>query len=205
VTGPGETLMTTDINPADINPAAREPGWYPDPLDRQLLRYWDTAGWTFWTAEVPPTATSAPEGASVPAPQRAAGLRDDIAAAQNAASNLLGAGKEIRLLERHLRPEERVVALTSALSGGWGVLACTNHRMLFLFSGLLTERFVEVDWNQAREISYDVSTKLFEVYTVRRTKRAMPALSVTVADKNDAIRVAEAARQASSAPRLDVI
>ena len=185
--------------------ATRPPGWYPDPLDGELLRYWDEGRWTFWTAHMPPAGEQVAEHAQQPAPKSPVGLRDDIAEAANAAGNLLGAGREIRLLEGRLQPDERVVALTSALAGGWGVLACTNQRIMFLFSGMLSEKFCEVDWNQAREVSYDMSAKSFQVYTVKRTKRAVPALSVTVGDKKDAIRVAEAARAASAAPRLDVL
>jgi hypothetical protein len=49
------------------------------------------------------------------------------------------------------------------------------------------------------------STKTFAVHPTKPTKRAVPAMSVRVPNLADAQAVAEAARAASAAPRLDVI
>ncbi|ACU36380.1 DUF2510 domain-containing protein [Actinosynnema mirum] len=181
----------------------RPAGWLPDPLDPALVRYWDGLRWTFHTAvrrveQAPPPPQ--------PTPPPVVALRPDIAQAADRVRGLLvGAKKEINLLEGHLEPEERVLALTGAVGEGTGVLVCTDRRLLFLFVGLLRRQFLQVRWNQAREVVYDRSTKLFAVYTVRRTKRAVPALEVTVHGRADAEAVAHAAASAASAPRLDVL
>ena len=211
--------------PATPPPAA----WYPDPLNQQLRRYFDGTRWTYWTAD--PTrqpdqsaaASSAPVdgpfdspavgliGDPVPVGAGPAGaggqgaLREDIANARAEAQALVGAGKEIRLLEQYLRPEERVVALSAAQGSGMGVLACTNQRLPFVFVGIVNRQFFEIDWNQARNVVYDVRTKVFAVYTGKVTKRAVPAFSVRVPARPDAERISRAAVAASAAPRLDIL
>lgn len=179
-------------------------GWYSDPLDPSLQRYFDGSRWTFWTTELrQQVATEAP---LAPYEAHAPTLRSDILQAKNAAGLLLlGAGKEIAQLEAYLVPEERVLALTSATGDGIGVLACTNQRLLFIFVGLLRSQHLAVNWNETREIVYDRSSGQFEVFTVRRTKRATPALSVRVPRQADAERIYRAAQSASAAPRIDMI
>ncbi|MCP2092587.1 MULTISPECIES: DUF2510 domain-containing protein [Actinosynnema] len=181
----------------------RPAGWLPDPLDPALVRYWDGLRWTFHTAVARVERPTAP----APEPVRpAVALRPDIAQAVDRVRGLLvGARKEVNLLEEHLEPEERVLALTGALGEGTGVLVCTDRRLLFLFVGLLRRQFLQVRWNEAREVVYDRTTKVFAVYTVRRTKRAVPALAVKVQARSDAEAVAHAAASAASAPRLDVL
>jgi hypothetical protein len=195
-------------------------GWYADPLDTRLRRYFDGTRWTFWTAHPSPadttpasgtssSAAAAPAAAtpSIPKPPPTPsqqGLRPDIAAAKKQAKLTLGAEKEIRLLETRLQTEETVLALCGATGEGMGVLACTNRRLLFFFSGLIRNQFLEVDWNAARHVIYDERSKRFMVYTVKLTKRAVPAMTVTIANRDDAVRVARAAEAASAAPRLDI-
>ncbi|MEV6230011.1 hypothetical protein AB0L88_19335 [Saccharopolyspora shandongensis] len=113
--------------------------------------------------------------------------------------------KEINLLPGYLRPEERVLALASAQGEGFGVLACTNQRLIFLFVGLLRRQFLDTNWNEAKAIRYDQSTRTFAVYTAKPTKRAVPAMAVRVASLEDARVVAHAAQTASAAPRLDIV
>lgn len=187
-------------------PPSRPPGWYPDPLDASLVRHFDGTRWTFWTEQRRPESDHEPAAASIaPAVSSAPTIRPDIAAARSQARNLLGAEKEIRMLTDRLHTEEQVIALASARGDGFGVLACTNHRLLFFFSGLLRQQFLEVSWKDARHVTYNVDTKRFDVYTVRPTRRAVPALSVFVGDRADAVRIAHAAETASAAPRLDIV
>jgi hypothetical protein len=113
--------------------------------------------------------------------------------------------KEVNLLGDHLRPEERVLALTGAQGEGFGVLACTGQRLLFLFVGILRKQVLAVDWSQARAAIYSRSTKVLAVYTTRPTKRAVPAMSVRVANTADAHAIVDAAESASAAPRLDIV
>ena len=177
-------------------------GWYPGPLDMRLRRYFDGDRWTFWTARPTtpdigtssisssiaiPAAVAPPAGPS-PTPVQQPGLRPDIAAAKKQAKLTLGAEKEVRLLEALLRNEETVLAHCGATGDGVGVLACTNQRLLFYFSGLVCHHFLEVDWNAARHVVYDQRSKRLMVYTVSA----------------DAVRVARAAEAASAAPRLDI-
>ncbi|WP_229796438.1 DUF2510 domain-containing protein [Saccharothrix coeruleofusca] len=184
----------------------RSAAWLTDPLDDALVRFWDGHHWTFQTAvrrvEPPAEAVQPVQAPSQPVPT----LRLDVAQALERVRGLLvGSMKEVNLLGDHLRPEEQVLALTAAQGEGWGVLACTNHRLLFLFVGLVRKQFLQVDWNQTRGITYDRSTKTFAVYTTKPTKRAVPAMAVRVPNLTDAQAVAQAAQAASAAPRLDVV
>ncbi|MEU4801867.1 DUF2510 domain-containing protein [Actinosynnema sp. NPDC023587] len=182
---------------------ARPPAWLPDPLDDSLVRYWDGARWTFHTAVRQVAEAAAP----VPAPQQVVpALRPDVAAAlHRARGTLVGSMKEVNLLGGYLRPEERVLALTAAQGEGFGVLACTDRRLLFLFVGVVRRQFAEVDWNRAKGVFYDRTSKAFTVYTTKPTRKAQPALVVRVARVEDAQAVAHAAQMASAAPRLDVV
>ncbi|MFD9697763.1 DUF2510 domain-containing protein [Lentzea sp. NPDC059081] len=182
----------------------RAAAWLPDPLDDALVRYWDGHRWTFHTA-VRQVAAPAPVEPVVQQPVRPA-LRPDIAAAlERVRGGLVGSMKEINLLAGFLEPEERVLALTGAAGEGRGVLACTNHRLLFLFDGLISRQFLRVHWNRAKAVVYDQNTRMFQVYDVKPTKRAVPALAVQVANVSDAQAVVQAAQAASAAPRLDVV
>ncbi|QWF82494.1 DUF2510 domain-containing protein [Amycolatopsis sp. CA-230715] len=182
----------------------RPAAWLPDPLDDSLIRYWDGTRWTFRTADRPASAPVAAEPGA-PEPVEPA-LRPDIAQAVDRVRGLLvGSMKEVNLLAGHLRPEEHVLALTGAQGEGQGVLACTNQRLLFLFVGIIRRQFLQVEWNQARAVIYNGGTKQFAVYTTRPTKRAVPAMAVRVNNVKDAQVVANAAVEASAAPRLDII
>lgn len=184
---------------------SRPPAWLPDPLDDALVRYWDGWHWTFHTAVRQAAAQPEPEAASI-APERVPELRPDIARAVSRVSGLLaGARKEIALLADYLRPEEEVLALSGAQGDGLGVLACTNQRLLFLFVGIVRRQLLEVSWNEAKAAIYNRSTKNLAVYTTKPTKRAVPAMSVRVANVSDAAALVEAAEAASAAPRLDVV
>jgi hypothetical protein len=183
-------------------PPVRPAAWLTDPLDDALVRYWDGRRWTFHTAV--PRVEAPVEAVQVQPPTPT--LRPDVAEAlERVRGGLMGSMKEVNRLGGYLNPEERVLALTSAQGEGWGVLACTNHRLLFLFDGLVRRQFLQVDWNQAKGVVYDRSTKTFAVYTTKPTKRAVPAMSVRVPNLADAQTVAQAAQAASAAPRLDVI
>lgn len=188
----------TPLPPAPPRPA----GWLPDPLDDTLLRYWNGHHWTFHTTVRPPPAATQPQQPTPPAAPPPT-LRPDIAAAlQRVRGGLTGSMKEIHQLGNHLHPDEQVLALTGAQGDGLGVLACTNHRLLFLFTGLIRHQFLQVNWNQTKAIIYNQTTKTFAVYT---TKRAIPAMAIRVANLTDAQTVAEAARTAAAAPRLDIL
>ncbi|MEJ2855984.1 MULTISPECIES: DUF2510 domain-containing protein [unclassified Saccharothrix] len=187
----------------------RPAAWLPDPLDDALVRYWDGHRWTFHTAVrqiAQPVASQAPPPAAAPPqPVTAPTLRPDIAAAVHQTRGaLMGSMKEINLLAGYLHPEERVLALTSAQGEGFGVLVCTDRRLLFLFAGLVRRQFVQADWNQVKGVTYDRTSKAFSVYTTKPTRRAIPAMTVRVARVEDAQAVAQAAQVASQAPRLDV-
>ncbi|GHG12231.1 MULTISPECIES: DUF2510 domain-containing protein [Amycolatopsis] len=180
----------------------RSPGWFTDPLDERLIRYWDGRYWTFHTADRPKAAAPKPEPAEAPPPA----LRPDIAQAVSRVSGLLvGSRKEVNLLAAFLRPEERVLALTGAQGEGFGVLACTTQRLLFLFVGIVRKQVLEVDWNQAKAAVYNRSTKFLAVYTTRPSKRAIPAMAVRVNNVSDAHAIVNAAEAASAAPRLDIV
>jgi len=181
-------------------------GWYPDPLDQTLLRYFDGSWWTYWTSEREASSgrDDLPDQPDQNDGSGKAALRDDIAQAKRDSTGLVGSGKETRLLEQYLRPNERVIALASASGDGIGVLACTNMRLLFLFAGIVRRQFVEVDWLHASSVVFDRKSKQFGVYTGRVTKRSLPALQVKVFVADDAIRVARAAEAAAAAPRLDI-
>jgi len=140
-----------------------------------------------------------------PAAKEQPRLRQDIAAAQSAAAGLLGAGKEIKLLEQFLRGDEQVAALAGAIGTGTGVLVCTNERLLFLFVGIVNKQVLEVSWNQVRHIVYDRTTKTFATYYNKPSKRNKPWWTVKVPNPNDAIRVARAAEDAANAPRLETV
>lgn len=194
----------TSLPPA---PLGRPAGWLLDPLDDALVRYWDGNRWTFRTAvrrtAAPAEATHAQQP---PPPLPTDALRPDVARAlERVRGGLVGSMKEIDLLRNYLGPEERVLALTGAQGEGLGVLTCTNHRVLFLFVGLIRKQFLEVSWNQAKAVIYTQSTKIFGVYTAKPTKRAIPALAVRVGNLADAQTLVQAAQMASAAPRLDVM
>lgn len=194
----------TSLPPA---PPARPAAWLPDPLDDALLRYWDGHRWTFRTAvrRIAPRAEVRPTEQPPPLPPAPA-LRPDVARAlERVRGALVGSMKEVNLLGGYLGPEEQVLALTGAQGEGMGVLACTNHRVLFLFVGIVRKQFLEVSWNQVKAVIYTQSTKVFAVYTTKPTKRATPAMAVRVANLADAQALVQAAEVASAAPRLDVI
>lgn len=194
--------------PAATAPVPRPASWLTDPLDDALLRYWDGHRWTFHTVERPtvtPLQPSARVGAVEP-PSPSAGLRPDIAAAlERVRGDLFGSKKEVNLLAGYLRQDERVLALTTAIGAGAGVLACTDRRLLFLFVGLFRRQFLQVNWNDAKGIYYDQSTKAFAVYTTKRTRRAVPAMMVRISNLEDAQTVGYAAQNAAAAPRLDIV
>ena len=178
--------------------------WLPDPLDDALLRYWDGHRWTFHTVvrqvEVARPVVQAASPPTTPT------LRPDVAQAlERVRGALVGSMKEVNLLDGYLGQEERVLALTGARGEGTGVLACTDQRLLFLFDGLVRRQFLHVHWNQAKGVTYDQNTMIFAVYTVKPTKRAVPALAVRVGNLSDAQAVAHAAQNASAAPRLDIV
>lgn len=193
----------TPLPPA---PPVRPAAWLPDPLDDALVRYWDGHRWTFHTAlrrTVAPAETRPHEQTPPPA---VPALRPDIAQAlERVRGALVGSMKEVNLLGGYLGHEERVLALTGAQGEGVGVLACTNQRLFFLFVGLLRRQILQVNWNQAKHVVYDRSTKVFAVYTTKPTKRAVPAMAVRVNNLADAQAVAQAAQAASAAPRLDIV
>jgi hypothetical protein len=203
-TEPTELMTYPPLAPVPPTPM-RPPGWLPDPLDDGLLRYWDGPRWTFNTT-FRPSPSPAPAQPQQPPPSPAPpALRPDISVAlQRVRGGLAGSMKEVLQLGNHLNPEEHVLALTGAQGDGLGVLACTNHRLLFLFAGLIRHQFLQVNWNQTKAIIYNRTTKTFAVYTTKPTKRAVPALAVRVANLTDAQTVAEAARTAAAAPRLDI-
>lgn len=117
---------------------------------------------------------------------------------------LVGATKELDLLEGRLRDEERILALTGAQGDGTGVLACTNQRLLFLFVGVLRRQYLQVDWNQAHTVTYDRSTRQFAVYTRKPSKRTPPAMTVRVINLADAQTIGRRAIGLSRS-RLDVL
>jgi hypothetical protein len=190
---------------APVRPAE----WLPDPLDDTLVRYWDGGRWTFHTAvrqvAAPVVDEVAPPPVQVARPPQPA-LRPDVQAALDRVRGVLvGSMKEVNLLAGYLGAEERVLALTGAQGEGRGVLVCTDRRLLFLFVGVLSKQFLQVDWNRAKAVVYDRSSRMFCVYTVKPTRRAVPALAVRVGNLTDAQVVAHAAQTASAAPRLDVV
>ncbi|GLY38267.1 hypothetical protein Amsp01_042910 [Amycolatopsis sp. NBRC 101858] len=85
------------------------------------------------------------------------------------------------------------------------MLACTSQRLLFLFFGIVRRQVVEVDWNQAKVTVYNRSTKFRAVYTVRPSKRAVPARFVRVANAADAHAIVDAAEATSTAPRFGIV
>jgi hypothetical protein len=183
----------------------RPASWLPDPLDDALMRYWDGGRWTFHTA-VRQVAAPVEQRPREQAPPPVPTLRPDVVQALNRVRGaLVGSMKEVNLLGGYLGAEERVLALTGAQGEGFGVLACTNQRLLFLFVGLVRKQFLHVNWNQAQGVVYNRLTKTFAVYTTKPTKRAVPAMVVRVNNIVDAEAIAHAAEAASSAPRLDVV
>src|ERR1044072_3577855 len=42
-------------------------GWYPDPHDSSMLRWWNGTGWTEFTATLPPAAPAVQEPNTIPA------------------------------------------------------------------------------------------------------------------------------------------
>nr|WP_198151203.1 hypothetical protein [Kibdelosporangium sp. MJ126-NF4]CEL12876.1 hypothetical protein [Kibdelosporangium sp. MJ126-NF4]CTQ98561.1 hypothetical protein [Kibdelosporangium sp. MJ126-NF4] len=62
-----------------------------------------------------------------------------------------------------------------------------------------------MSWNEAKHIHYGRNTSTFAVYTTKVTRRAVPALVVRVKSIADANTIAQAARTASAAPRLDIV
>jgi hypothetical protein len=173
----------------------RPAGWLPDPLDDALVRYWDGQRWTFRTAMRRAAATAPARPAEQPSPPPTPALRPDVARAlERVRGALVGSMKEVNLLGGYLGAEEEVLALTGAHGEGMGVLACTNHRVLFLFVGIVRKQFLQVSWNQAKGVVYTQSTKVFAVYTTKPTKRAIPAMAVRVANLADAQALAQAPR-----------
>jgi hypothetical protein len=193
--------------PPPLASPVRQAAWLPDPLDDTLVRYWDGHRWTFHTAVRPIAVTveAKPTNQASP-PSTTPALRPDVAQAlEQVRGALVGSMKEVNLLGGYLGSEERVLALTGAQGEGHGVLACTNQRLLFLFVGLVRKQFLQVNWNQAKGLVYDRSTRVFAVYTTKPTKRATPAMAVRVPNLTDAQAVAQAAQAASAAPRLDIV
>lgn len=189
-------------------PPARPAAWLPDPLDDALLRYWDGYRWTFHTAARPrkvPAEVNQPDRSPESSTPTTSPRPDIAAALQRVRGTLIGSMKEVNLLSSYLEPEERILALAGAQGEGFGVLACTDRRLLFLFVGLLKRQFLHVNWNQAKGVLYDQSTGSFAVYTTKPTKRAVPVMAVRVSHLDDAKAVGYAAETASSAPRLDII
>ena len=195
----GEQSGATPAPPLVQVPA----GWYPDPLNTSLRRYNDGSRWTFWTATprplAEPGATEAPDLEAPPSPKE---LRPDIAQAAEAMPASTGAGKELRLLPRKLRTEESVEVVVVGLGSGFGALTTTNRRILFYFEGMVRSQFVDVEFDAVREVHYEESTKHVEVYTVRRTKRATPALQVVVSPPAEGRRFVSATRRVLDQPRL---
>ncbi|MDT7729645.1 MAG: hypothetical protein QOI21_6221 [Actinomycetota bacterium] len=154
------TLTYSPGIPPAAAPLVRPAAWLPDPLDDALVRHWDGHRWTFHTAvrrtavpvEVWPHAQAPPPAVAV--------LRPDVAQAlERVRGAIVGSIKEVNLLGGYLGAEERVVALTGAHGEGLGVLACTNQRLLFLYVGLVRKQFLQVNWNEAKGVVYDRSTR----------------------------------------------
>lgn len=178
-------------------------GWYPDPLNQALLRHNDGRQWTFWTRT--PAAAGQPEpDAGADEPPVVEELRPDVAAAISDARNISGAVKELRRLPAKLAAEETVHAAVAGVEAGVGALVVTNERVLFYFEGLVRNQFLYAGFDTIHELDYNPATKRVEVYTSRRTKRAVPAFSVYVTPRTEAERFLVAARQALAAPRLGI-
>ncbi|MFC0107344.1 DUF2510 domain-containing protein [Kibdelosporangium aridum] len=183
----------------------RPAAWLPDPLDDSLVRFWDGQRWTFHTAVKPVEAPRSP-AQPLPEPKPQQALRPDVAAALDKVRGmLLGSMKEVNLLGDYLEPEERVLTLCGAHGEGRGVLACTNHRLIFLFVGLIRKQVLQVRWNDVKHVHYTASTRLFAVYNRRPTRRVAPIFWVNVDSIEDAKAIADAAGEAAAAPRLDVV
>jgi hypothetical protein len=189
--------------------SARPANWYADPLNPQLLRYHDGARWTFWTTTPRSTAQESPEptpsgpasDAAVPM-QGPAALRPDIAAAMAQASNMLGSAKEARLLPTKLLPGEEVHGVAGGLLDGFGVLACTNLRLLFFFKGVMRETFRWAQWDDIGAIELGPDGKTVHVFVGKRLKRSQPAFSVIMRDRNEVARFETLVTALWNAPRV---
>lgn len=194
-------------------PTAVMPGWYRDPLNPRLVRYWDSTGWTYWTHELDTSSVPSPADPPGQEPEAEPELRADIAAAAARLGKLgtLGAGKELRHLESHLHPGEEVVEIgvgqaldgSGKVTGGIGVLACTNQRAIFLFVGLLNKTLQEAAWQHVTALGCDPRGRDIHLFEGRITKRSTPTIHVRISDKTAAATLLRAGQQQLDQPRLD--
>jgi len=129
-------------------------------------------------------------------------LRPDIEAAISRATTIAGAVKELRRLPEKLVAEEAVLEAVAGVGMGVGALVVTNRRILFYFEGLIRSEFISADFDDIHDVDFNPATKRVEIYTSRRTKRAVPAFAIYVRPPAEADRFVAAARAAMAAPRL---
>lgn len=188
-------------------------GWYLDPLNPRLVRYWDITGWTYWTHEPGSSSTPSPTAAPTPQADTEPQLRADIAAAAARLGKIgaLGAGKELRHLESHLHPGEDVIEIgvghapdaAGKVTGGIGVLACTNQRAIFLFVGLLNQVIHQAAWQHVTAIGCDPHGRDVHVFEGRITKRSRPTIHVRINDRTAAAALVQQGLRQMTQPRFD--
>ncbi|ATO17423.1 hypothetical protein CO540_29290 [Micromonospora sp. WMMA2032] len=85
----------------------------------------------------------------------------DVAAAVERMGSRIGAGRELKELESHLQPEERVKALVAGRHGpGNGLLVLTGQRVFFFFDGLVRDDFVSASLDRIENVEWKTGVNL---------------------------------------------
>ncbi|MEU0552351.1 hypothetical protein [Micromonospora sp. NPDC005979] len=106
--------------------------------------------------------------------------RQDVAEAVGRMGSAIGATKELRDVESHLGPDERVIALVAGNHGpGNGLLVLTQARLFFLFEGIIRESFLEVPIAEVAGVEWQTGINLGTI-----TIHAGSAIEVSGVDKD---------------------
>lgn len=118
-------------------------------------------------------------------------LRDDIDAARQRMATKLGSGGEVKRIEGHLWPGERVVQMAGGtFGGGQGLLILTGKRLIFLRHGVVRQTFEDFPLGQIASVQW-TSGLLVGALTIYA---AGNKADITSMNKNDGRSLADTIR-----------
>ena len=121
--------------------------------------HWDGLAWVLADPQpdapslVPPPVETLPEPASSDADH--SGLRDDIESAKARMATKFGGKRELKKLQEHVWPDERVERMaTGSYGGGLGLLVMTDRRLIFIKEGRMSSTLEDFPFDKISSIQW---------------------------------------------------